>query len=311
MWTQEQIARLERAAQDIALAAGEMNPGPTQMAEPRAPAPSRTDALDVDAERLTAVVKDIERAVVEGFENARGRYENFIRAYRADGLPVAALSVCGKGTEEKRFTELLRYYLDPSEPHGLGGLLLETGFQHYAPFQVDWSRAVVDSEYVLGDAAKVDLLIRAPNLVVAVEQKLLSREDSRGGTRQLERYSKALREHCPDLPDHRIIRIFLTRRGALPSDEHWLPLTHARLVRDLSRTLGRKDLTPVAHHNLRCLLWDLATGESARERGKWRALAKRLEEALMDTASAIKTMGWISGAVPEFELLLDVLEAKA
>ena len=44
------------------------------------------------------------------------------------GLPVPTLSVCGAGTAEIRFTQLLAYFFDSRNRHGLGGLLARAVF---------------------------------------------------------------------------------------------------------------------------------------------------------------------------------------
>ena len=113
-----------------------------------------------------------------------------VRGYCETGLPVPFLSVCGRGTQEIRFTKLLRYFLDPREPHGLGYRLLEAGFgklvREVDDKPVEWSAATVAAEVDLGNIEgsageqqgnKLDLLVVAGDVAVLLEQKILSAED--------------------------------------------------------------------------------------------------------------------------------------
>lgn len=52
-------------------------------------------------------------------DHHKRKIRELVNGYRSDGLPVPFLSVCDRGTQEIRFTKLLRHFLDPSEPHGL------------------------------------------------------------------------------------------------------------------------------------------------------------------------------------------------
>jgi len=126
-----------------------------------------------------------------------------LEAFAADlkpngrGVPLAALSVSELGTSEVKFTQLIRYFLDPKAPHGLGSSILQS--------LIEWGRiksgqtipllnyesAEVTAEVSLGGVLLashkrrhyhpcIDLVVCFPNFFVLIEHKINSDESVTG-----------------------------------------------------------------------------------------------------------------------------------
>jgi hypothetical protein len=73
--------------------------------------------------RLPITISHIRQTINRNFElEERAQYQLLLNAFKGGGLPLASLSICGQGTREIRYTQLLRYFFDPNELHGLGRL---------------------------------------------------------------------------------------------------------------------------------------------------------------------------------------------
>ncbi|NCD14565.1 MAG: hypothetical protein EOL92_04955 [Bacteroidia bacterium] len=186
------------------------------------------------------------------------------------GLPVPALSVCGQGTAEIRFTKLLAYFFDSRNPHGLGGLLTRAVFADRIengkrlPFEHCEARAEVslgDTKLTRGQIVRnsLDIEISVGEHRILVEQKINSAE----GEEQLARYTEGMcktygggdKLHC----------FFLTPEGKVGKEAAWQCLSHRELLSDMAGVLERHALSATARHNLRALLWDLLLGPLAQD----------------------------------------------
>ena len=153
--------------------------------------------------KLPRLITRIKDSLTRDFEtNSKARYQLLLRALKGEGIPLATLSVCGRGTREIRYTQLLRYFLDPQEPHGLNCKVVSqilsptmrrVGFDARG---VDWSEAQVEAEFWLGNlkvgsreiGCTADLLILVDDFVILIENKINSPEAgnvSSGETSQL------------------------------------------------------------------------------------------------------------------------------
>ena len=312
--------------QDGALGAPESRAAMTRTATAAATeekAPRRPMKADIQA-----IADEIRDALLRDFKDSlRERYARFLEAAKHTGLPVPALSVCGQGTQEIRYTKLLGYYMNPSGRHGLGSLVLKSivdsalarGDQ---PIEVSasdamWDEARVSVEFDLGKIenngratrSQLDVLVEASGVCVLVEQKLGSRESgtiSAGELAQLKRYSKAFTKNHPDLGTP--LKIFLTPDATLPRDDmSWIPLSHAHVIQGLMR-LFDEDLPPVARHNLSALIWDLIAGPLGADEelgGNCSVVCPRQSK---DDDQYLDLRTWLPLNVPTFESMLEVFE---
>jgi hypothetical protein len=277
---------------------------------------------------LGPLIAQIRDAVLRTFEAERSRYEGLLGALERTGVPLGALSVCGRGTREIRYTRLLAYFLSPLEPHGLGFSVLAAAFDpevrqeasNIADFQ--WDQAEVKAEFSLGEvefngkktACTIDLFIKMRTLVILMEHKINSSEHgaiSSGEVSQLRRYSEAFSQNFPSLRDHHILKIYLTPDGRAPKeDRYWKPLTHDVLIARLRRLLDGKVLSSTAKHNLSCLLWDLLGGPLSFDRTRQIQLGELVRAALDQRVKYLELRRWAAEYLPSFDTILRIVETS-
>ena len=142
--------------------------------------------------------------------------------------------VIGMVNQELSHSRFLAYLLNPGKNHGLGDLFVKRflqkilstadsgGERALAPISAielelwDLSRLTVEREW-----HHVDILLRDSEheLMVVIENKI--RAGERSG--QLQRYMRVVEEHYPDW---RVVPVFLTPDGTLPSDEAYLAVDY-------------------------------------------------------------------------------------
>lgn len=207
--------------------------------------------------RLPIIISEIRHTINRSFElDQRSRYQHLLDALSGDGLPLASLSICGQGTREIRYTQLLRYFFDPNELHGLDSKVLlavlkpEWGRSGHRLKYVEWKRAKVEAEFNLGNVetekrsigCTVDLFLQFGDYVVMIENKINSSESgivSSGETSQLRRYSTALVKNFPEFLDKKILKIYLTPDRRSPKeDTEWFPLAYGDIISRTSKLLS-------------------------------------------------------------------------
>lgn len=190
------------------------------------------------------------------------------------GIPLPILSICGKGTQEIRFTKYLAYFLDPNKQHGLQDRLLETMLNPECKrfgLDKDWRVGCeVVPEINLGEVSNgiesvgcfADIGIVGNDYLIVIEQKVLSSESkhSKSELNQLRRYNVAL-ETNEDFRDKKHIKIYLTpQRKNSNSTSDWINLTHSDIISRGLVLLKSSDLPKTGRENLLRLLIDLAVG---------------------------------------------------
>jgi hypothetical protein len=277
--------------------------------------------------RLRTATRAIREALLQDFRDRhRPRYARLLEAFDKKGIPIAGLSVCGMGSDEIRYTQLLRYFLDPDEAHGLGARVISAVFEPelggcYSEFVLDqWDHASVQAEYYLGAVMSgsrsigsvVDIFVETPTTLVLIEHKIGSPESGRatgGEVTQLRRYSKALQASFAERSHRRSLKIFLTPDGRAPKeDRDWVPLTHRTLIARLVPLLHSSELSEVAKHNLRCLLWDLATGPLGFDEAMQPKLCYYIRQALDNRSRYLLLQRWARENSIDVELLAGILE---
>lgn len=146
----------------------------------------------------------------------------------------------GMVSQEIRHSFFLKFLLDPSESHGLGDVFLKRLLQKVLtevrgaslPISlIDLDVWDLEDTAVLREWNSIDILIlNASNkLAVIVENKVYSEEHSD----QLERYWSVVEKNHDGW---RVLGLFLTPDGSLPSDERYLPVSYV-VVADLIDSL--------------------------------------------------------------------------
>lgn len=190
------------------------------------------------------------------------------------GIPVPTLTVCGRGTQEIRFTKYLHYMLEPTNLHGLGDLLLTHCFNEILQANgVSLMRAssiTIESEVYLGSYVEngitistyCDVVITGEDFVLFIEQKTISGEsfNQHSEIAQLKRYALCI-EKNPRWKAKQQIKLFFTPNStASLSSNEWMPYSQEQFVTKATALLQSEKLSSVAKGNLCRFLLDLIMG---------------------------------------------------
>lgn len=248
-------------------------------------------------EKLQSAIGKLRHDVLEEFRSVTWphlrKLDEVLQTGR--GLPVPALSVCGFGTAEVRYTQLLAYYLDARNHHGLGGRLAQAAFARRIEggTSLPWEECTARAEFPLGKAQlsdkterwnSLDLLIEVGGRRILVEQKINSAE----GEEQLRRYSDAARALFGESLD----LFFLTPDGRGSRNEQWIEVSHDELLCGMASVLDSPELSPTARHNLRALLLDLAMGPLSQDADWIDELRRRVHQVAHDCNRAADIKRW-------------------
>jgi hypothetical protein len=177
--------------------------------------------------------------------------------------------------QEIRHSFFLRFLLDPNESHGLGDIFLKRLLQRVltgargtsSPISlIDLDVWELEGTTVLREWSGIDILIlnTTHKLAVIIENKVYSDEHSE----QLKRYWSVIEQNYPAW---RILGIFLTRDGSLPSDERYLPVSYVvvadmieRLINSRASMLG-EDVRTLLEHYTQMLRRHLVSGSEIDE----------------------------------------------
>lgn len=140
----------------------------------------------------------------------------------------------GIADQERVHTQMLAWLLDPRHsplPAADRRKLLADGFG----FVVDIEH--VDRLEAVPELERIDLVVRAPDGVLAIENKLKSRQSDG----QLAAYSARLQElgRAQHLPESRITGCFLTFSGEIADTQGWTNIDYAQLLRAIAPLAGR------------------------------------------------------------------------
>lgn len=235
------------------------------------------------------------------------------------GIPTPVLSICGRGTQEIRYTKYLTYFLNPKENHGLHDRFLRTMLEEEVEKAIghcNWTnRICVESEKFIGDiegrkktSCYCDIVITADNFVAFIEQKVLSSEslNVNSDLGQLKRYSKAINNNS-QFNRLKQIKLYLSPNTRQAKDcEDWISLSHKDIIIKGLNILKDNTISNVARHNLKCFLLDLAMGpyqEPGDIYTKAYSLAQKLFENGFTLGEALEFSRWLE----ENQVLADLI----
>jgi len=230
-----------------------------------------SEAREIDT--LSMIIDDVKAAFEAHWEEEYLPFASKIRNAISRGIPTPVLTICGRGTQEIRYTSYLGYFLDPGKKHGLGSSLLKAVLDPHAEgLKESWAEECqVQTELWIGDEigkhGKIlmcfcDIGVIGSDFAFIIEQKILSAEDagSQVGLSQLLRYSSALAKN-PEYNRRNLIKIFLTPTGRLPQRAtDWIPLSYTQVIDRAYGLYKTGALSPVARGNLCRLIIDLVMG---------------------------------------------------
>lgn len=218
-----------------------------------------------------SIIENIKKSFTTDFEKYELSKIEILHQKIENGIATPVLYVCGKGTQEIRYTKYLAYFLDYKNNHGLDKLLFETLFNQYLiDFSIDIKQdtdyKIIDEFYLpLNIDGKeivnnsIDIAILSNDFNIFIEQKIHSGESINPKTElsQLVRYGNAIENAFPKQNN---IKIFLTPTGQIPENtNNWIGLSHIELVEKAMQLLN-SNLSNIAKSNLRSFLMDLSIG---------------------------------------------------
>jgi len=222
---------------------------------------------------VIGVIDDIKSYYHRDWEKQKLAFAHEFLSRTWAGIPLPVLSVCGRGTQEIRYSTYLAYFIDGTKKHGLGTRYLDGILARLQADGVDTFDSVVETEKWLGLAldcdecadCRCDIVVscRQSGHVVFIEQKINSGESpsSKMNLSQLQRYDLAIKGNS-DFPDasHQV-RVFLTPDGKKsPKSPLWHPLSYHDLVDVGMDVLHTGGISTTARENLRRFLIDLSLG---------------------------------------------------
>ena len=141
---------------------------------------------------------------------------------------------------EIRHSNFLSWLLDSNQSHKLGDIFLKRFLREVFSSdkfteieQVDVEGMDLTKVEIQREWNNIDILIKLENVVVCIENKVLSKEHSN----QLKKYKDILNSHFPN--DHQIF-VYLTPEGINPENEiqSYEPLSYGFIVESLNRILS-------------------------------------------------------------------------
>jgi len=191
-----------------------------------------------------------------------------------DGIPTPVLTVCGRGTQELRFTKYFAYLLNPKNEHGLGAAILQSIFgkaQLFDDIDDNWENVNVETEYNIGKFRNIkghqnecycDICIMSDRTVVIVEHKIVSGYSAikNCDVNQLERYNTALKNNI-DLKNKNIHKFLLVPyESRFDDNEDWQIITHISVIEACLPLLKNVTISETAKGNLLRFLIDISLG---------------------------------------------------
>jgi len=141
---------------------------------------------------------------------------------------------------EIRHSNFLSWLLDPNQSHKLGDIFLKRFLREVFSSdkfgdldQVDVEGMDLSKVEIQREWKNIDILIKLENVVVCVENKVLSREHSN----QLKRYKEIIESQ---FPNHHQTYVYLTPEGTTSEDESdtYEPISYEFIVESLDRIIS-------------------------------------------------------------------------
>ena len=141
---------------------------------------------------------------------------------------------------EIRHSNFLAWLLDANQSHKLGNIFLKrflrqvfTSEKFHDVNQIDVEELDLSKVQILREWKNIDILILLENVVVCIENKVLSKEHSN----QLNRYRKIIDEN---FKDYRKTYVFLTPEGDLSDDETEIyePISYNFIIETLEKIIS-------------------------------------------------------------------------
>ncbi len=143
--------------------------------------------------------------------------------------PKTFFSLGGRGHLENPASDVLRFFLHPAEEHGFGPLFLRVFFDcmgtDASQLNLEAGINSVDREEWLDDEGRIDLVVRAPGWVLAIENKIQHRADN-----NFDAYAKRVRQLAGPIQPY----FALLAPNRIEVGHNWKPFTYRDLCARLT-----------------------------------------------------------------------------
>ena len=219
---------------------------------------------------FSEIVDSITEAYHHDWEKQKLEFAQNFLARTWAGMPLPVLSICGRGTQEIRYSKYLGYFLDGTKSHGLGFRYLNELLNLVTDEKIDTYNATVETEKWIGKAqgrsgsvdCVCDNFITCDHHVIFIEQKINSGESNnlKSEFTQLQRYNEAINSN-EECAGKKLVRIYLTPTGRNSAKSmEWQAVSHHDLVNIGLKILSDGGISGVARDNLKRFLLDLLLG---------------------------------------------------
>jgi len=240
---------------------------------------------------IEKIINNIVATYHKDWDKVKLRFAREFLSRTWSGIPIPALSVCGRGTQEIRYSSYLAYFMDWTKPHGLSSRYLDKILSFINQNEIDTYRAVVETEKWLGEAVDrkgtancfCDIVISTKSHWIMIEQKINSGESANHNseTSQLLRYDMAISNN-PEFAGKDIIRIYLTPSGKISQKSpNWISLSYTDLITVGMDTLNAGGLSNIARENLKRFLIDLLLGPFKKAESEIQDLIESAEKSVI------------------------------
>lgn len=229
-----------------------------------------TESEKISTQEFSELITKISDAYHHEWEKEKLEFAQNFLARTWAGMPLPVLSICGRGTQEIRYSKYLGYFLDGSKSHGLGSRYLDEILKLVTEEKIDTFNAKAETEKWIGSAPGLsgsiecfcDNVISCNHHVIFIEQKINSGESQNQNSKetQLRRYDHAI-EQNEEFHGKKQVRIFITPSGKTSSNSsNWNPVSHEDLACIGLKVLSNGGISGAARENLKRFLLDLLLG---------------------------------------------------
>jgi nicotinic acid mononucleotide adenylyltransferase len=178
-------------------------------------------------------------------EELKSQYDKLLKNEDFDKLDLGLknpniFQILRISKNEIRHSNFLSWLLDPNQSHKLGDIFLKRFLREVFSSdkfgdidQVDVEGMDLSKVEILREWKNIDILIKLENVVVCVENKVLSKEHSN----QLKRYKEIIENQ---FPNHHQTFVYLTPDGDISEDESetYEPISYEFIVESLDRIIS-------------------------------------------------------------------------
>lgn len=241
---------------------------------------------------LPKIIEEIKVLYHRDWEKNKLEFAKNLLSRTWAGIPLPVLSLCGRGTQEIRYSKYLKYFLDSSKPHGLGTRYLDGILELLNFDKIETYNSLIESEKWIGRINSkggavncyCDIFIECKTHFIFIEQKIGSGEsvNPKSESSQLIRYDEAIKNN-PDFSEKDQIRIYLTPTGKLPrKSPHWQSLSYSELVDTGIHILHSSNISYTARENLKRFLLDMLIGPFKKTEEEIQNLVAVTEQAVIN-----------------------------